>query len=240
MASLLQSNLGGNFNGVTNGGTISTSAVGFNNPTTAGSLLILVGWITGQAINVNLPSSITTPGFTWSSGVGGGNWSFGGGVHSGVAFVYYIANAASMSITTKTIVNHFSLSNGKSVQMEFTLYEFSGIVFSSPVDKVGATNNVTGGTPNSNFATPTSATDLIIAVFSGDSIAGGVNISAGSGYTLGINATVAKVGQMQYKFDVPSGLSSATFGGGTEPTWGCGVVSFKETTSQQPQIWISS
>lgn len=218
---------------------LASSAVGFSSPTTAGNLLVYVAWshysLTSAGSFALLDVVPTTSGFSWGSSFGT-NWSSvsGGAGNCGQISIYYIPNAASMSVTTVATSGINGSGTITSANVEFSLYEFSGVAISSPLDKFTGTQNGVSSTPStSNLAT--TATDLVIASFGGNQT--GSNISAGTSYTLGVNATVSTVGQTQYQLNVPSGSVATAFSGGTEPNWGCYAMSFKTAaaTSSVPR-----
>src|ERR1700727_2710740 len=128
---LRQSNNGGSGSG-------TTSAVGYSSNTAAGSLLVCVirasyNDSTNDVLSISAPS---TSGFTWTAG-GSGSWDAiistsplrlkGGAVR-----IYYIANASIMSTSVTTTVT--ATVGGTTPSVSFELYEFTGVVTSSPVD----------------------------------------------------------------------------------------------------------
>jgi len=63
--------------------------------------------------------------------------------------------------------------------------------------------------------------------------AGSTNLTAGSGYTLGISATVATYGQVEYQLNAAPGQTTAAFTG-TEPYWGTVAMAFAAGTGTAP------
>lgn len=237
--SLVQSKAGGSAS-VTGPATVTatTNSVGFSTPTTPGSLLVCIGYSTCSSPTVspgapafNLPS---TPGFTWTP-ISGGPWGQGLPSTGGRVGLWYIPNAASMSSATSLTASIVGIGFTVTVNVEFELYEFSGVAASSPIDVTGFSSNQAGGSPQAPVggSITTSATDLVIVAFSGNS----ANISAGAGYTLGINATVATTGQTQYQLNVPAGAVSTAFTG-TQTNWGAIVASFSASTAATGQIIV--
>lgn len=164
----------------------------------------------GHAAEIPFPVP-STPGFSWTSF--GGQWANGSGfaaTQSGAEIIYYIPNAPSMSVSTTVTASTTGSGNAMSLRTEFTLYEFSGVATSAMVD---VSNSVPFSTGNPQGGTlSTAQSDLIIATYSG--IAGS-NTTAGSGYILGIDATVPVLGQMQYKTNASVGSNPTSFGGGS-------------------------
>jgi hypothetical protein len=219
ISSLVQGNLAGHASASGGSGNTTATATGsFTSNTTANNLLVLVVWATGTQI----PSSATTfatpttPGYTW---IGAG--SAGTGIVSGTAInatvVYYIPDAPAMSSSAVTTVAA-SCEFASTVNVEFDLLEFQGIKTSSPY--TGQNGNATpqsGGTPGifvSAGILASSGTNLVIIAMS----AQGTNIGAGTGFTLGPNATVATIGQVQYISGYPRTTATLSFNG-SETKW---------------------
>lgn len=205
--------------------TVTTSTATFGSNTTSGSLLICVVWATTTSgTSQDQPNSsgpCSTSGFTWTTAVT--NVGNGSGLSAGMVGLYYIANASSMSNATTTTWTASAPGSGNALTLkaEFSLYEFSGISPSSVVDVFTSRAAQTGGTPTTSNLN-TTLTDLVIVALN----AIGSNISAGAGYTLGVNATVATVGQTQYQLNVAAGSIPTAFSG-TETAWGALAVAFK-------------
>jgi hypothetical protein len=212
--------------------------VGFASPTSAGSFLLLSGFATavGTLVSDVTPLPPITSGIVWSQTGGAGGYDPGGIGNGGAVGIYYCANAASIGTAVTTVMPVALSGSGFTctVAGEFALYEFSGIATTSPFDRgnAGHQNSINASTPNAGNLT-TTANDLLIAAFTtaiASSNTGAANISAGPSYTLGVNMTVAAVGQFQYQLNVPAGTYSTAFTG-TEPIWGAAAVAYKAATS---------
>lgn len=209
-----QSNAGGHGAGTT---PTTTSAAGYSANTTAGSLLVCVVYAsaTSSVPTINIPS---TSGFTWTLASSEG----GSSAETRVA-IYYITNASSMATSVTTTVTATATTGV--VDVEFDLYEFSGVVTASPVDTSQVAQGTAATPSTANLST--SLTDLIIVAACGAASGAG---AAGAGYTLGITASHqigGNVGQLQYILNKPSG-SIATAGFGTGWTgWGMVAIAFK-------------
>ena len=217
MIALLQSNAGGYASGAT---PQTSSAVGFTNNTTAGSLLVCVSYASASSAGTPTIEIPTTSGFTWT--LAESAISSAGSVR---VSIYYISNASSMATSTTTTVEASNLSGN--VAVEFDLYEFSNIATSTPIDNVELSDNGSGTNPATATSLSTSATDLIIVAACGN----GTNGTKGTNYTLGINASHqegGKAGQMQYILNQAKGTIATSFAGGTYTTgdWGCAAVAF--------------
>lgn len=231
--SLVQSNAGGfKSTSSTTPFTATTSAVGFGSDTTAGDFLVLIAWATTTGTstldNPSFTGVPTTSGFTWTAG-SGALWNGSSDHSAGLVGMYYIQNAAAMSSSTTTTITASAPGSGVSLtlKVEFALYEFSGVAHSSALD-TSATLSGSSSTPATGNLT-TTATDLVIVAYSADPN-GGANISQGSGYALGVNATTATIGQAQYR-TIASGSIATAFSGGTEPNWGAIAMAFKPLAS---------
>jgi len=115
---------------------------------------------------------------------------------------------------------------GLSINVEFYLLDFSGIAMVSPKDQSGAGSG-TSTVPNAGWSFTTNQTDLGITSYSGQP---GANVSAGSCCTLGTNATLATVGQVQYALNLSAGTPSDAFSGATLPSWTSAWITFKGAT----------
>jgi hypothetical protein len=228
MATLIQQCSGGAGSGTLGGsGNITSGAAGFANATVNGNLLILVAYGTSYSYagNPTIHTPVNSGGYStaWTKA---NQASFGNAVDGGAGTVaiYYINNAPSMS-PSQTITLELSTVAATTLNVEFDLYEFSN---ASTIKFDFVNSGQTVGTPHVSFVGSTSTEDLIItALIAPDT---GSNISAGTGYTLGINtSTLYGVGQMQYALAVPSGATSSSFLG-TEPTyWGAVSAGFLTT-----------
>lgn len=238
---LVQSNRGGaaSISGVTPL-TATTNAVGFASPTTSGNLLVAIARATSNT-TAGAPSGFlpTTSGYTWGPKSGG---QFFTTPQGGVAALYFIQNATSMPTTTATSWSAAEGGSGvtvTSLKAEFELYEFSGI---AAVASDTSANLVSGNATPSTANLVTTATDLIVSFYCGNS-ALGTAVAAGTAFTLGFSATLAAVGQMQYQLNVPAGTVTTSFGGSFAGSWACGAIAFKASpvvavsTAGQPLIF---
>lgn len=204
--------------------SITTGPAFYSSPTTAGNLLVLVAWARTTSGTFAEPPLIlaNTSGFTWTS-ADFSQWFQVGQLEAGISVVYYIQNAASMSVGTT--VNALTAGSGHTMSMnvEFTLYEFSGVATASALDK-HAQRFSTGIPGTANL--PTTTTDLVVVAYSG---VVGSNLTAGSGYTLGTNAIVSVLGQTQYSLNVASGSIATSFGGSVG-TYGATAAAFKSAS----------
>jgi hypothetical protein len=245
MMSLLQSVLGSNISGTgTSPFTVGTCTVNLPQTTQAGSLLVIFAastthsHTTGQ---VELPNAVPSisgiPNGNWR-GPAGNLWHDSGRTNGGQANILFIANAPSIPAGTAINVTFSYPGSGITYDgvCEFAFYEFSGIYqtpspLTAPVDTSRSLNfdnpaTPTTGTPTVNASTNYSTTvnnDLVIVGFAGNS----GNVSAGTGYTLGLNMTAAGTAQMQYAFNVPSGAQTGANFTGTETLFSAFAVAFK-------------
>lgn len=240
-ASLVQSAAGGSASGtVASGGSITTSAAGFAGSTVSGDLLIIVIYVTsvvpgGDFAGLNFDDPVVSGGYSGSflfnaEGYWGDTTSSLG---EGNAAIYYLGNAPSMSPTqTVTVQANNGASVTATLAVEFDLYEFNNVVFPLVMD-LGidgvSRDSHTASVPSNTFSS-TTHTNLILSAFTSQA-SGGSNISAGSGYTLGINASTAVVGQMQYQLAAAPAQTSAAFSGASQGLWGAAAISFEVNTS---------
>jgi hypothetical protein len=226
---LAQSSLGTHTSfAYTNAGATSPITCTVGSTTTAGSLLvILVYWHnTGATPPATGGAGFPTggSGLTWrQSGAGG----FNSGGDRASTEIFYAGNAPSQSGGTVftlsgTAGNGFGAGTSK---YECVFYEFTGIVASTSsgiLENASATiSTQTASTPHTANLT-TTKTDLILVSFIGT----GTSITAGSGYTLGIDAgNVTGIGQLQYALNVAPG-SIATAFNGSQALWGGFAVAF--------------
>jgi len=229
--SLVQSNEGGSaaFSGSFSGSgySLASSSVGFTSPTTGGDFLLLVysvNFTYGTPQSVACTATVSTSGFSWSS-IFGSAWSDSIG-HCGRAGIVFINNASSMNVpTTVTALLGNSGGSVTAANVEFQLYEFSGINSTTYDAFSGITyDSATPAIPAPPVSLTTTATDLVFTVYGG--LIGQSNIAAGSGYTLGINSTVANPAQFQYSLNVAPGSYAASFGGAST-YWNCIAMAFK-------------
>ena len=235
--SLVQSNLGGTATGTlapTSGTLVATGI--FTNSTVSGNLLVMVLYQTSSTgSSLGLTTNPTVGGGYSPSSfslAGGGFWPVSSSPAGGIVYIFFIANAASMtSFNTITVTgdNHYATSQQQT--LEFDLYEFNGIVNPAVIEERYGYDIGTASAPSVPFGYPSSTvnTDLIICAFAGDS----TGISAGTGYTLGIDAVSATTGQMEYQLNAAPGQTSASFAG-TQANWGAAVVAFETGSSPPP------
>lgn len=226
--------------------TATTSAVGFDSPTTAGNLLVCVTYCYNHATAGNSadgvswgPSNLSTAGVTWTQvrNPFGYNDVYPFPLNQGAIGIFYIPNAPSISPATLTTFSLVQNNGGPHIfttNLEFELYEFADIIPTSPVDAF-VIGNLTypsspNGTPGGGNIVATGVDDLIFVSYSGKP---GSNIAAGSGYTLGINASLAVVGQTQYMLDAPPGTYPTAFSG-TVPLFALLAVAFKGVAAPPP------
>jgi hypothetical protein len=219
---LVQSNAGGSATG-TSLGQLTTSAVGFTSTTTPGSLLVLIGWASVSGAGCGNPGwiSTTTPGFSWTFG---GQQTNGASPFCPWSVFLYIANAASMATSVHTTLTVGYSGSGPET-VEFSLYEFSGVASSSPLE---TQNNPTGTGSTPSVGVTITHTDLVLFAYCGQP---GSNLSNGAGYNVGVNAAVAVVGQAEYALAVAPGTSTAAFSGGTNARWAGVLAAFKPAIS---------
>lgn len=242
---LVQSKAGGSASGsVAFLGTVTTNAVGFSSTTGAGNLLVLVIWqnggTTGDVISITtMPISGGYSPSDWLSAAA--NQSAGnddGGITycSGVG-IFAIPNAPSMTSSQTTTVTARNNGAAGTIKVEFAMYEFSGVA-ASPIydltsfDGQGVDFIGDSGTPGGNWVSgfgisPTAHTDLIIVAMQAQA---GSNLTAGTGYTLGINASVATIGQVMYQLNAPPGQTSASFVG-SDNFWSVAALAFNAASA---------
>jgi len=244
---LVQQCVGGSASGsVLDSGMLTTSAAGFLSATTPGNLLVLVLYIKqiGNAGGLAYNGPNISGGYSqnWAA-VGVPSAFYQDSVHGlpfgteGTVSIYYIPNAPSMSLSQLTTVEYVNESGvTTTTSIEFDLYEYDDIA-NPLVTDLGVNgkskNSQTSSTPNITFHTATVNKDLMIVAYQSDA---GSNLSAGSGYTLGENATVATLGQMQYQVNAPIGQTSASFSGAPLANWCLAAVSFKAAVSVVPTL----
>jgi len=223
---LVQSKVGGNGSGPT---SATSNAVGYNATTTAGNLLVCV--VSAQD-DVDIPAISTpvTTGFTWSLLNTATYQDVGNSLYGRVSH-YYIANAGAMSATTRVTATQ---NRATFIQVEFALYEFSGVAQTTPLDISATSSNGSSSVP-STANLSTTATDLIFVSMATSSLSAG---SAGSGFTLGVSAPAIESWQSQYILNQSSG-SIATAFGTSKPHWGCAAVSLKSAASGNASVSVT-
>ena len=219
---LVQSKLGGN--GTASATSVTSSAVGYTSNTTSGNLLVLIAWARkNTSTGGNVPSIGTpaTSGITWVLAKGNNYDAATTDGFTGAVAIYYVANAPSVSSATTTSFTAAVAETGSFV-CEFSLYEFSGVAVSSPLETTAGSN--TGSSiPNAGNLI-TSFTDLLVTAYQGD----GSSVTVGSGWTLSTNATTATPGQAQYILNQGSGTKSCAFGSSSSGSWGASGAAFKQ------------
>ena len=222
--SLIQQNAGGSATDSSGSATVTSSAAGFSNPTIPGNFLLLIAWATatGSTSSNPLISNPVTPGFTWTRVATQTNGVI---TFAPAVGMWYIPNAPSMATSMHTTISIAGNSGHSTTQaVEFSLYEFSGVALTSPVDTFVTPANPAGtSTPHS--ALVTTATDMLVFAYTGGTL--GSNLSSGAGYTLGVNSTVAVTGQMEYVISLSAGTNAFTFVGGTKVRWAGVAAAFK-------------
>lgn len=231
MISLIQSFLGTNGSITNTTPFTQTLTATFPNPVTAGHCLVVFA-----AQNVTAPSSgqrETANVIAAVTGGPAGNWrgAVGQTVNTSSTQqqsfqILYLQNCPAISAGDTITVSFVFAGSGVShtITSEFAVYEFSGLgIFANPSNLVD-----TFRAPAAGSGTPSagniilSFNDLLMAGYSGNT----GNILAGSGYTLGINMTVATFAQLQYQLNVTPGTYATAFVG-TEANYGAGAAALK-------------
>jgi hypothetical protein len=226
-------NASGSTTSSTLGFTASTATTTFPVATQAADLLVGVVWISATAsttISSIAPTSITAVGQTLSFTFGQNCSNWNATLSNGGCALFYVANAPSVANTT-TFSASASMSGagscgGCTLKVEVAIYAFTGVVTSSVVDTNEFGHETTTSTPWSGFNLTANHLDMAVIVYSSN----GSNLSAGTCCTLGMNASVATTGQMQYTLSIPVGTSNPQFSGGTAPVWNGGYLTFKLAT----------
>lgn len=220
------------------GFTVTTSPISFATATT-GNFIEAHVWVTGATTGATIsnvePASINASGQTLSFSTFdiGDFWnnSTSGHLANGSGGFFYLRNAPSILATTTFTVTGEMVGFGTpggtlTVNVEFGMCEFSGVSTSATYDAYTRDFSNASTTVNPGTLT-TTATDLVLAIFSGQ----GSNLTAGSGYTsLGNSASVASVGQAQYQLNVASGSVPTVFTG-SENYWAGLALAFKPAAS---------
>jgi len=257
---LVQCNSGGSATGsLAYGQTLSVTG-GFAAPTTLGNLLMVVCMWKGS---LNLGVSFNENTLPIGGGYALSNWPAlpgSSGVFAtwddnptpppflttatGGVLLAFIENASSMSPgqqTTFAITMNATNGGSAASSVEMHFYEFSGVAYpgvydltSSGIANLAQPSGAPVITFSDFFISPTPNTDLIIG-FQAAGGSGRLNLPAGTGYTLGINAAVADVAQIQYQLNAPPGQTDCGFVG-TEPLWGMGAIAFKAAAPTAPTV----
>ena len=227
---LRQSKLGGHASGAS---PQTTSAVGYASNTLSGSLLICVVWADGSAATAVGALSIAAPvtsGFTWTLAKQGTSWSDSSTFYKGNVAIYYIANASAMASTTTTTASCSKAGTSPiSCGVEFSLYEFTGVATSSPLETSSSSVDSTGSsTDPAPGSLTTSNTDLILSCYQCES-ATNLAANTSAGFTLGVNAASETTGQTQYTLNEASGTIVTSWPAG-QFYWTAAAVAFKSAT----------
>lgn len=148
--------------------------------------------------------------------------------NSGKFGVFYIANAPAMALSALTTVAcAFNNSNSYNYQIEFALYEFTGVAAGAhaALRVANKSGQAIASLVDPGAITAPTANDLILVAMCADRN-GGANLAAGASYTLAINALVATLGQAQYQIGGVAGVNPTAFGG-NELNWGALAIAFK-------------
>jgi hypothetical protein len=231
IGTVIQADLGGNAS-AGNCITGATATGHYTSTTVSGSTLMLV--IFGKAAVTNadpINYTISTSGVTWVTNAGALPTSLYDPGHSethGMDILWAI-NASSVNSSTNTSVTaKVNTVSCSSVTVEFVLLEVSGILAAAPQTNVAAGCENDQETPSAPGTTCdlsgafSGKTGFVIGAFVGE---GSTNLLAGTGYTLGPNATAAVVGQLQYAGG-QSNIPVINFTGGTNPYWTCSLAWF--------------
>lgn len=233
---LLQSNIGGaaTVTSVTPQNFTSTAA-GFASPTSAGSLLVMSGWITAGFNTLSSNVSLATP-----PPLGTSSWAttqLALGIPSGIGY-WVIENAPSIATTSTTKAIGVLTGSGftvSSATVEFALWEFSNMVTASAKDVVQFAHSA-NSVPNAGGLT-TTAVDIVMQTYVAR---GGPAISAGTGYTLGIAGSAVIESQTQYQLSVPASTVTTAFVGTQTGTWISLAVSYKASTVTAAAVFAYS
>lgn len=137
--------------------------------------------------------------------------------------MYYAHNAPSVASTTGTAWSVIEPNSGtKTFVISFAMYEFSGVSTATAAAAIHNSHQV-GGTPIAAVATTTAASLVLVNY---GAVPSGSNVTAGTGYTLGFNTTVAAIGQTEYNLSVAAGTLTASFGSTQAASWGGGALIF--------------
>ena len=258
-ATLVQSVLGPSFTSSGTGGSPFTTtvagSVAFPNPTTAGNLIIVVtanmqqktggsgtfNSIGGTSPTVQRSASLFhtfSPGnqVFYSDTFPTAGTSYGGFT------LWSWVNASALSPATDVIQIHASNTASASLQWalqnEFAIFEFGNIDPTETIVHVLNSNfSSAGGTTDPGNATLASDQELLMVIGVGDRSLGS-NVSAGSGFTLGPNMTVATIGQFQWQNAGNAGVYPAAFGGSMSTRWGAESFAIKTNTVSPPSgVW---
>ena len=231
---LVQSNHAGSNSGSVGPGGTLTATGGFTNNTVTGHLIVLIFYAKVSPSSVSIGNSGLT---SVSGGYSGtivpclGAASTAGGITT-LSQIRFLDNAPAMStsqLPSVTVSNPSGTDSG-TFDVEFELYEFSGIAnplvaeMDPDADLSGIEVSGSGGTTPSATVTTTLNTNLILMTMTAPA---GSAVTAGSGFTLGIAASSAQNGQFQYRMNAPPGISSVSFGSSETVAWDLTGIAFK-------------
>ena len=230
-AALVQSNLGGSASAtITSGGTLTTTAVGYASNTHTGSLLVVIVWSRsnglGEIEGTQVPT-ISTPGFSWSAGslTYSAFLDLATDTKYGIQTIFYITDAAAMSTSTLTTVSAaVPGTDSCTCTLQFAMYEFSG-VSAYIAHNISQNETGTASSPG-GVGTSCSPACLMLVNFVGYPVSA---LTAGSGWTLGVNATVPTIGQTVYNLSATT--ASSGFFSGTSALWADTAIWFSLSTS---------
>ena len=222
---LRQSKAGGSGSGSS---SATSSGVGFASNTLANSLLVCVVWATGSSVaagTLGITAPVTS-GFTWTLAVAAAQWNDPSGPNRGKVSIFYIAGAGAMATTTTTAVGATETGTSPTCGVEFSLYEFTGVATSSPLETSSSAVDSTGSsTDPAPGSLTTSNTDLILSCYQCES-ASNLAANTSAGFTLGVNAASETTGQTQYILNEASG-TIVTSWPSTQAYWAAATVAFK-------------
>lgn len=209
----------------------STATVNLVQASVAGNLLVCSVTVSSNSLGGSAETPTiqtpTAPGFTWTLVADSGASppeTTGGQTAIARCAVFYITNAGAMGTGVTTSVTCTTPSNvTTALDVEISLYEFSGEAVSSAIDTsgtgTGLSSSPTAGSLTANF------TDLLF-------VAGALstpNVTAGSGFT--ITTATSNVDQeitgAEYKLNAAASSYTAAFTYGLSGTWACVGVAFK-------------
>src|SRR5262249_37445732 len=206
--------------GVDAGGTSAPLAFASNN--TAGNFIAVAvrAFTTNQTITVT-----DSRGNTYQQAV-----KFNNGTDDTVG-VYFAQNIGAGA-------NTVTVSLSASASLRFAIFEYSGIASANALD-VTATNTSTSASPTSGAATTTTSGDLLLGVFSTQSLR---TFTAGSGYTIreAVSAAPSTALMVEDIVQGAAGSTSATATVDSSDLWGAALVAFKPASGGGPTPSITS
>jgi hypothetical protein len=239
MATLLQSAHGGTYSltgSLVGPTTVTASLVGFPAPTTAGSLIIVDAWFRAGSPaafqfvgNTSMTSGLAATGENTRDMA---NYASG---EIGEVDVAYFVGASSLATTVAAVVEIAIPTAGTATAtvMEYALYEFGN---------AGGLIKFQAQASNS-ILTPTTAPITLAGsalVFSTFFAPIATNVAAAANYTLGVNATLATVGQFQYDLLASAGTITTAFGGPVaNSAWACIAMAFSTSAAAAANLAYS-